>query len=105
MTQLAVGDRTPEFALLDQSGRTVILGDPYANTGKGVIIYFYPKACTPRYTKEACDFRDFLEALEAVSYAVVGISPDPESTQAKLFNRHDLSSPLLSDADHTVMEA
>ena len=96
MTQLAAGDRAPEFALPDQNGRTVTLGDLCASTDKGVIVYFYPKACTPGCTKEACDFRDSLEALEAAGYAVVGISPDPQSAQAKFSDRHDLSFPLLS---------
>ena len=105
MTQLAAGDRAPEFALPDQNGRTVTLGDLCASTDKGVIVYFYPKACTPGCTKEACDFRDSLEALKAAGYAVVGISPDPESAQAKFSNRHDLPFPLLSDSDHAVMEA
>ena len=81
------------------------LGDLCASTNKGVIVYFYPKACTPGCTKEACDFRDSLEALEAAGYAVVGISPDPQSAQAKFSDRHDLSFPLLSDVDHAVMEA
>lgn len=105
MTQLAAGDRAPEFALPDQNGRTVTLGDLCASTDKGVIVYFYPKACTPGCTKEACDFRDSLEALEAAGYAVVGISPDPASAQAKFSNRHNLPFPLLSDTDHVVMEA
>ena len=105
MPQLAAGDRAPEFALPDQNGRTVTLGDLCASTDKGVIVYFYPKACTPGCTKEACDFRDSLEALKAAGYAVVGISPDPESAQAKFSNRHDLPFPLLSDTDHAVMEA
>ena len=105
MTQLAAGDRAPEFALPDQNGRTVTLDDLRSSTDKGVIVYFYPKACTPGCTKEACDFRDSLEALEAAGYAVVGISPDPESAQAKFSSRHDLPFPLLSDSDHAVMEA
>ena len=105
MTQLAAGDRAPEFALPDQNGRTVTLDDLRSSTDKGVIVYFYPKACTPGCTKEACDFRDSLEALEAAGYAVVGISPDPASAQAKFSNRHNLPFPLLSDTDHAVMEA
>ena len=32
MTQLAAGDRAPEFALPDQNGRTVTLGDLCAST-------------------------------------------------------------------------
>lgn len=105
MTQLAAGDRVPEFALPDQDGRTVTLDDLRASTDKGVIVYFYPKASTPGCTKEACDFRDSLEGLKAAGYAVVGISPDTVTTQARFSSRHDLPFPLLSDADHAVMEA
>jgi len=105
MSQLATGDRAPEFALPDQDGRTVTLHDLCTSTDKGVIVYFYPKACTPGCTKEACDFRDSLEELKAAGYAVVGISPDSVSAQAKFSGRHDLPFPLLSDADHSVMEA
>ena len=105
MTQLAVGDHAPEFSLLDQDGRSVALNDLLAGTDKGVIVYFYPKASTPGCTKEACDFRDSMEGLKAAGYAVVGISPDPVSAQAKFASRHVLPFPLLSDADHVVMEA
>ena len=105
MTQLVAGDRAPEFALPDQNGRTVTLDDLRSSTDKGVIVYFYPKACTPGCTKEACDFRDSLAELKAAGYTVVGISPDPASAQAKFSNRHDLPFPLLSDTDHAVMEA
>ena len=48
--------------------------DDYA--GKRVIVYFYPRANTPGCTKEACDFRD----------------------------KYDLTFPLLSDPDKTVMQ-
>ena len=105
MTQLAVGDHAPEFSLLDQDGRSVALNDLLADTDKGVIVYFYPKASTPGCTKEACDFRDSLEELKAAGYAVVGISPDPVTAQATFSSRHGLPFPLLSDADHAVMEA
>ena len=105
MPQLAAGDRAPDFALPDQDDHTVTLDDLRTSTDRGVIVYFYPKACTPGCTKEACDFRDSVEELKAAGYAVVGISPDSVTAQAKFSNRHDLPFPLLSDADHSVMEA
>ena len=36
MPQLAAGDRAPEFALPDQNGRTVALGDLCASTTSSV---------------------------------------------------------------------
>ena len=104
MTQLAAGDRAPEFALPDQNGRTVTLGDLCASTDKGVIVYFYPKACTPGCTKEACDFRDSLEGLKAAGYTVVGISPDSPRALANFARKQSLPFPLLSDPEHRVME-
>ncbi|MFT5050371.1 MAG: peroxiredoxin Q/BCP [Chlamydiales bacterium] len=41
---LAVGDRAPDFALLDQEGRTVRLADL---SGKRFVLWFYPRAATP----------------------------------------------------------
>ena len=46
-TRLAVGDPAPDFALADDAGRTVSLGD-YA--GRKVVVYFYPTAMTPGCT-------------------------------------------------------
>ena len=100
--RLQPGDTAPAFTLQDQEGRPVSLRD---SAGKHTIVYFYPAASTPGCTKQACDFRDSLDALKAEGYEVLGISPDPESAQAKFSDRHDLTFPLLSDADHAVMEA
>ena len=38
-------------------------------------------------------------------YAVVGISPDSPETLARFAERQSLPFPLLSDTDHSVMEA
>ncbi|MBO3724768.1 thioredoxin-dependent thiol peroxidase [Actinomyces bowdenii] len=105
MSQLTVGDTAPDFALPDAQGGTVTLSGLLAQATRGVIVYFYPKASTPGCTKEACDFRDSLAALQSAGYSVVGISPDPLPALAKFIERNRLSFPLLSDADHGVMEA
>jgi thioredoxin-dependent peroxiredoxin len=41
---LQPGDEAPTFALSDQHGNTVSLGD---FAGRRVMIFFYPKASTP----------------------------------------------------------
>lgn len=105
MSQLAVGDTAPDFALPDAQGATVTLGELLARADKGVVVYFYPKASTPGCTKEACDFRDSLASLASAGYTVVGVSPDPVAAQARFAERNHLTFPLLSDADHSVMEA
>jgi thioredoxin-dependent peroxiredoxin len=98
--RLQPGDPAPDFALLDDTGKTVRLRD---FAGKRLVLYVYPAAMTAGCTTQACDFRDSLEALHRAGIEVVGLSPD---TPAKLaqFRDHDaLTFPLLSDPDRSVL--
>jgi peroxiredoxin Q/BCP len=101
-TRLAPGDAAPEFTLADADGNEVSLS---SRRGQRVIIYFYPAAMTPGCTKQACDFRDSLQSLAGAGFAVIGISPDSPAKLAKFRERDGLTFPLLSDPDHTVLEA
>jgi thioredoxin-dependent peroxiredoxin len=101
-TRLAPGDAAPGFVLPDADGNEVSLS---ALRGQRVIVYFYPAAMTPGCTKQACDFRDSLSSLAAAGFAVLGISPDPQSKLAKFRDRDGLTFPLLSDPQHAVLTA
>ena len=102
MTRLNVGDPAPTFTLISDTGEQVSLAD-YA--GRSVIVYFYPAAMTPGCTKQACDFTDSLDALQAQGYAVLGISPDKPEKLAKFRERDGLTITLLSDPDKSVLTA
>ncbi len=105
MPQLAVGDAAPAFTLPDSEGRETSLESLLEGGTTGVVVYFYPKACTPGCTREACDFRDSLAAWRAAGYNVVGVSPDKPELQRKFIDRQSLPFPLLSDPEHEVLEA
>jgi len=98
--RLSPGDTAPEFTLPDDQGREVALSD---FLGRKVIVYFYPAAMTPGCTKQACDFSDSLDSLQAEGYEVVGISPDSPSRLAKFRERDGLTVTLLSDPDKRVL--
>ena len=100
--RLSVGDVAPDFTLPDADGNEVALKDL---RGKNVIVYFYPAAMTPGCTKQACDFRDSLDSLQAAGYAVLGISPDKPAKLAKFRERDGVTFPLLSDPDKQVLTA
>lgn len=100
--RLEAGTAAPDFTLTDQDGAEVSLRQL---RGRKAILYFYPAAMTEGCTKQACDFRDNLGSLQAAGYAVVGISPDEPAKLAKFRDRDGLTFPLLSDPDHSVLEA
>jgi len=101
-SRLAPGDPAPEFSLPDADGNEVSLSD---YRGRKVIVYFYPAASTPGCTKQACDFRDNLAELGGAGLDVIGISPDKPAKLAKFRDNEELTFPLLSDPDKTVLTA
>jgi peroxiredoxin Q/BCP len=100
--RLAPGDAAPAFTLPDAEGNQVSLAD---FRGRRVVVYFYPAASTPGCTTQACDFRDNLQALNRAGLAVLGISPDAPTKLARFQSDQQLTFPLLSDPDRTVLEA
>jgi peroxiredoxin Q/BCP len=100
--RLSPGDQAPDFTLPDADGKPVALAD---YRGRKVIVYFYPAAGTPGCTKQACDFRDNLASLGGAGLDVLGISPDSPAKLAKFREAEQLTFPLLSDPDRTVLDA
>ncbi|HXF92691.1 MAG TPA: thioredoxin-dependent thiol peroxidase [Nitrospiraceae bacterium] len=99
---LAVGDKAPEFALPNETGKTVKLKD---FKGQPVVLYFYPKDDTPGCTKEACNFRDALETIKKTGAVVLGVSLDSKESHQKFIAKHQLPFSLLSDEEATVSKA
>lgn len=92
----------PQFNLQDTEGTMHTL-EQYR--GKWVVLYFYPKDDTPGCTVEACSFRDKHEAILAKKAVVLGVSRDDAGSHEKFVAKYSLSFPLLSDPDHSVMDA
>jgi thioredoxin-dependent peroxiredoxin len=99
---LEVGKKAPQFALPDEDGNEVKLSD---FAGRRVVVFFFPKADTPGWTREACDFRDEVDAFTKKKVAVVGISKDTPAAQKRFKAKYDLPFPLLSDPEAGVIEA
>lgn len=98
-TRLQPGDTAPDFTLTNDAGEPVTLSKL---EGK-VIVYFYPAAMTPGCTKQACDFTDSIDRLQAEGYSVLGISPDKPEKLAKFRERDGLTITLLSDPAKDVL--
>ena len=95
------GKKAPAFTLVDQNNSKVSLKD---FLGKTVVVYFYPKDDTPGCTKEACNFRDNIEAYHDLDAVVLGISPDEADSHTQFIDKFNLPFTLLSDPGKKVME-
>ncbi len=93
---LQIGDKAPDFNLLDQDGKFVKLS---SLRGKRVVIYFYPKDDTPGCTKEACNFRDQWQVFKSKDIIVLGISKDPQNSHKKFSTKYHLPFTLLTDLE------
>lgn len=95
-----VGERAPEFELLNHEGGVTRLRELL---GRGpVVVFFYPKAGSPGCTKEACAFRDARQDLVDAGASVVGVSGDSVEELRRFAERRRLAFVLLSDAGGEV---
>ena len=99
---LKEGDKAPNIKLETDSGEAFDLS---GLRGKKVVLFFYPKASTPGCTVEACEFRDDLKKFTKKDTAIVGVSPDKPTAQAKFKTKYDLPFTLLADEDKAAAHA
>ena len=95
-SSLIVGENAPDFTLNDQSGKQHSLKN---YKGKKLVIYFFPKAFTPGWTKQACGLRDNYTSFIENSISILGVSYDSESQLAGFKEKYNLEFDLLSDAN------
>jgi len=99
---LKIGDRMPDFEVVDQDGNKVSSKDLI---GKRTIVYFYPKDNTSGCTAEACNLRDNYDALTAQGYNVIGVSKDSAASHRKFADKYELPFTLLSDTSTQMLQA
>ena len=100
---LKVGERAPDFTLLDEGGNTVRLTDFAGKSA--VVLMFYPADSTPGCTRQLCEARDDYDRYQAAGVAVFGVNPGSVAAHKKFVERHGLRTPLLLDDGGKVSRA
>ncbi len=102
MSVLKVGEKAPEFELLNQDGIKISLKD---FVGKRVVLYFYPKDDTPGCTTEACEFTQNYEKFMDKNAVIIGVSPDSIKAHENFIKKFKLKHILLSDSEKEVAKS
>lgn len=98
---LDVGDQAPLFNANDHLGN-LWQASKVLNSGKYLVVYFYPAAMTGGCTKQACAYRDASSSLMQEGVNVVGVSADPVKNLRYFRDEHGLNFPLLSDVNGCI---
>ena len=99
---LKVGDKAPDFTLVNTDTKEVSLSD---YKGKNVVLLFFPLAFTGVCTTELCEMRDNIATYSNLDAQVLAVSVDSPFTLAKFKEEQKLPFPLLSDFNKTTAEA
>ncbi len=98
---LEAGTRAPAFTATTFDGTKVKLTD---YKGQKVALYFYPKDNTSGCTAQACNLRDNIAELAAHDIAVIGVSPDDNTSHESFAEKHGLPFPLVADPEHKIID-
>jgi len=99
---LKVGDKAPEFSLLNQDEELV---SSKKLEGQKYVLWFYPKASTPGWTIQGQGFRDELKSFLDLGIKIFGVSADPVKKQKNFHTKQKFNFDLLSDESHQMLEA
>jgi peroxiredoxin Q/BCP len=95
-----VGDLAPDFALIDQHGQSVHLGDYLGKSD--IILFFYPKDYTGGCTMEVCAFRDHFTEFQSAGAIVLGVSSDTVESHEGFAEKNNLPYSILSDPNGQI---
>ena len=99
---LKVGDKAPEFSLLNQDEELI---SSKKLEGQKYILWFYPKASTPGWSIQGQGFRDELKSFLDLGIKIFGVSADSVKKQKNFHTKQKFNFDLLSDESHQMLEA
>lgn len=101
--KLKVGDKAPEFSLVDETGNVINLTDL---KGKKVALYFFPKVHSLSFgcIEQACSIRNNFSDLTDYGITVLGLSKSSKKDRKKFITTNKLPFSLL-DANRDTLKA
>lgn len=102
LKELPLGSMAPNFKSQDLNGNVVSLKDELASGP--VILVFYRGHWCGYCTKYLSELQSHASDLSAKGVSIIAVSPETKSYNSTTANEHELSIPILSDSDHSIMK-
>ncbi len=102
LKELPVGSTAPLFESKDLNGNTISLKNELA---KGpVILVFYRGHWCGYCTKYLSELQSHASDLAEKGVSIIAVSPETKTYNTTTASEHDLTIPILSDSDHSIMK-
>jgi len=101
VNKINVGDKAPNFSLLDAENRTRSLKE---FLGQEVVLVFFVESFTATSTKEVSPFRDSMKKMTNLKAQVVGVDDKAPSAVKAFAEKNRLHFPILSDQQHEIQK-
>jgi peroxiredoxin len=101
MVNVKVGDKAPDFTLIDADMKSRSLHD---FLGQKVVLAFFVGAFISTCTKEMCTFRDSMARLRNLQAQVIGISVNDPFSNRGFSEKNRLPYLILSDYKREVIK-
>lgn len=90
-----IGDKAPDFELVNQHGEKVKLSSYQGQ--KPVVLVFYPLSFSGTCTGELCELRDNIGAFDSKDVELMAISVDSKFTQKLFAEKEGYTFQVLAD--------
>ncbi|MFT3761998.1 MAG: peroxiredoxin [Pseudoxanthomonas sp.] len=106
VTGKALAKSTLKLPLALSGGASATLADFIgADSGKWLVLYFYPKDSTPGCTTEGLDFNALLPKFARLGATVLGVSRDSVKSHDNFCAKQGFRFPLVSDPGEKLCDA
>ena len=103
MNTLEIGEKAPDFNLLDQNSERITLSKA-VKKGK-VLLVFYVKDDTPVCTAQLCDYRDHYDDFKKLGVQIYGVTINNIEHHEAFAKKLGLPYPVLNDYDGRVTKS
>jgi peroxiredoxin Q/BCP len=104
-TKLEVGEIAPNFLAIaqnpDGTEQNIELYK-VLDSGKKVLLVFYPGDDTPGCTKQLCGIRDVYKEYQDQGVTVFGVNHASDQSHLKFIKKYNFPFPIIVDADKSI---